>query len=342
MNKSRRSPLGVAVQLIGFLAGIALLVWCGLEAFKPANREQLARLGDASIPELIALFALSLATLVLNGLIFWAVLTPEKRLKAGDVLATNAIATMLAYLPFKLSVIARVAIHNRRDGVPLLTIAAWFGAVAGLVLTALGPVAGASLWRRGVDGLWWLASGAGVVGVTLAMIGAAGALAGDRGLERIQRLLGGVRVGFLHRALRSRAFGRLHGVFGMLAHPGAVWGATAMRLVDLATQTARFVVAASILGVTLSWEQAVLVASTYFLIGMLTPFGMLGTREAGSIGLAALLGMGGEDESLVVVILAVSASESLVTLAGAAAGAAWLRADRLLRVRREAEVPGAG
>jgi hypothetical protein len=340
MKQGRRSPLGVAVQLLGFLAGIALLVWCGLEAFKPANREQLARLGDASVSELITLFALSLATLVLNGLIFWAVLIPEKRLKAGDVLAINAIASMLAYLPFKLSVVARVAIHNRRDGVPLLTIAAWFGAVAVLVLTALGPVGGASLWRRGVDGLWWLASGAGVIGITLVMIALAGLLAGDRGLERIQRALALVRIGFLHRALRSRAFGRLHGVFGMLAHPGAVWGATAMRLADLGAQTARFVVAASILGVTLSWEQAVLVASTYFLIGMLTPFGMLGTREAGSVGLASLLGMGGEDESLVVVILAVSASETLVTLAGAAAGAAWLRADRLLRVRRETGRPG--
>lgn len=329
-----RSPVGIAVQLVGFAAGIALLVWCGLEAFKPGNREQLERLGEAGAGALSLLFALSLATLVLNGLIFGVVLSPERRLKTIDVLATNALATMLSYLPFKISVLARVAIHNRRDGVPLLTIAAWFGAVAVLVLTALGPVAAASLWRQSVDAVWGVVSGLGVLVVTGACVALAGVFAGERGQGRIRGWAGRARIGVLDRFLVTESYTRLHGVFSMLAHSGAVWGATGLRLADLGAQTARFVVAASILGVGLSWEQAVLVSSTYFLIGMLTPFGMLGTREAGSVGLAALLGLGGEGESLVVVILAVSATESLVNLACGALGVAWLRPDRMLRAGR--------
>ncbi len=319
------------LQLAGFAAGIGLLVWCGLEAFKPENRAQLSRLGEAGVGELSLLFALSVATLVLNGVIFWVVLLPERRIGFSAMLATNAVATMLSYLPFKLSVVLRVAIHNRRDGVPLLTIAAWFGAMAVLVLTTLGPLGLVSLWRGRVDLVWWISGGAGVLVATGSAIGVAGWFAGVRGLGRLHRLADATRIGPLARFLRGEAFARLHGVFAMLAHAGAAWGATLLRVADLASQTARFVVAASILGVPLSWEQAVLVSTTYFLIGMLSPFGMLGTREAGSVGLAGALGLGGGDESLVVVILAVSASESLVNLVGAGLGVAFLRPDRMLR-----------
>jgi hypothetical protein len=61
--------------------------------------------GEAAPGPVALLFGCSLATLALNGLIFWVVLLPEKRLRVSDTLATvNAFATMLAYLPFKLSV----------------------------------------------------------------------------------------------------------------------------------------------------------------------------------------------------------------------------------------------
>lgn len=328
---NRRGLLNIAVQLIGFAAGIALLVWVGMQAFKPANREQLARIAEAGAGEITLLFALSLAVLILNGLIFWVILLPERRLRIPDVLAVNAIASTLAYLPFKLSVVARVAIHNRRDGVPLLTIAAWFGAVAVLIIAALGPVAGMSLWRGEVDAAWWVGSALGVAAAVGFALLLARALAHERGLARIHRAFDPLRIAPLDRFLRSDHFARLHAVFGMLAHPAAVWSATALRLADIAVQTARFMVAAAILDVALTWEQAVLVASTYFLIGLLSPFGMLGTREAGAVGLAELLGFSEAGESLVVVILTVSVSESLVNLAASAASITWLRPDRLLK-----------
>lgn len=337
MKQRTRSPLGIAVQLIGFAAGVGLLVWCGLEAFKPENREQLARIGEASPLEFTLLFALSLATLLLNGQIFWVVLLPERRIDMIGMQATNAVGTMLSYLPFKLSVLLRVAVHNRRDKVPLLTIAAWFGAVAGLVLAALGPPGLVSLWHHSVDAVWWGVSGLGIVAAVVATMLLAGFFAGRRGLERIHRIFDPIGFGPLDRFLRTESFAKLHGVFGMLAHPGAVWSATGLRIVDLAAQTGRFVVAAAILRVGLSWEQALLVASTYFLIGVVSPFGMIGTREAGAVGLAKLLGIDEAGESLVVVILAVSATESLVNLVCGAMGVAWLRPDRMFRMGARGE-----
>ncbi len=318
------------MQLVGFGAGVGLLVWCGMTALKPENRAQLARLGEADPLSLAMLFGFSLATLLLNGQIFWVVLRPEKRIDPIGMQATNAVATTLSYLPFKLSVLLRVAVHNRRDRVPLLTIAAWFGAVSVLVLVGLGPPAAMSVWRRGIDAVWWAGS---LVGIGLALavtLGLAGFFAGKDGLVRIHRVLDPLRIGPLSRFIRGGAFARLHAIFAMLAHPRAVLPATVLRLLDIAAQTARFTVAASILGVGLGWQQALLIASTYFLIGMLSPFGMLGTREAGAVGLAQLLGISDAGDSLVVVILAVSATESLVNLVCAGAGVAWLRPDRLI------------
>ena len=330
-SKPSRSVLRIAIQLIGFALGLALLGWCAREAFKPENREQIARLSEAAPGPVALLFACSFVTLLINGLVFWVVLLPEKRLKLSDTLATNAFATMLAYLPFKISVIARVALHNRREGVSLLTIAAWLGAVGGLVLTGLGPLALVSLWRKGVDPIWWAGSIGGVVVSLVAVLVVAGLFAGDRGLGRIHAIVDPLRLDPVNRFVRTDAFAKIHGIFGMLAHPPAVCGATLLRVMDVGVLTLRFMVAAAILGVGLEWEHAVLFASTYFLIGALSPFGMLGAREAGSLGIAGVLGFADAGESLAVVILIVTATESLVYLLSGVLGAVWIRPDRLIR-----------
>ncbi len=338
-NEVRRSAGKIAVQLAGFAIGLGLLAWTAREALKPENREPLSNLGDADPGVVALLFGCSLATLVINGLIFWVVLRPEKKTPVSDMVATNAFTTMLAYLPFKLSLVARVALHNRRDGVPLLTIAAWFGAVGALIFVAMGPVSAASLWRKGVDVWWWVGS-LGGVGLCLGiLLVAAGLLAHERGLQRIHAITDPLKIGPVNRFLRTESFGKMHGVFGMLAHPWASIGATGLRLLDIGVLTLRFLAAAWILDVELGWEQAVLFASTYFMIGMLSPFGMLGTREAGSIGVAGLLGFGDAGESLAVVILIVTASESLAYLFGGVLGGVWIRPDRLVRgVKAAAEL----
>ncbi|MCW8139596.1 MAG: hypothetical protein KIT58_11915, partial [Planctomycetota bacterium] len=68
---------------------------------------------------------------------------------------------------------------------------------------------------------------------------------------------------------------------------------------------------------------------SYFLISVVSPFGMLGTREAGTVWLAAALGLAGASDAathpLVIVTLFITGTESVVLLAGAAWAVLWLR-----------------
>ncbi|MFI4897997.1 MAG: hypothetical protein ACIARR_09245 [Phycisphaerales bacterium JB059] len=335
-----KRALMAVIQIAGFLGGVGLLVWVVSAALSPENRALLTRLGDATGGQLAALLALSVATLVLNGSIFWVTLLPVKRVGHTDIQATNAIATLLSYLPFKLGLIFRIVVHNRRDGVPLLTIGAWYLAIGMLVLTNLGPPVLASLWRGGVDAWWWVAALGGAGALTGSMVLVCIPLSGERGMARIHRWLDPVPVSALHRFMRTESFARLHAGFGMLAHARASFWATLMRLADIGVQTARFVIAAQVLGIDLGWEAAVLIATTYFMIGMLSPFGMIGTREGGTLGLQTLLGVElvaqTEGDPLALIVLFVSATESIAYFVGAGFGVVWLRADRLL-MRRASE-----
>jgi len=336
-----RRPLMAIVQIGGFLGGIGLLVWVVSAALSPENRQLLERLGDATPMQIVLLLFCSVATLVLNGSIFWVTLLPEKRVRHLDIQATNAIATLLSYLPFKLGLIFRIVVHNRRDAVPLLTIGAWYMAMFALIATNLGPPVGASLLLQGVDGVWWTLTLGGVVVLTSLLVLVSWPLSGDKGMARIHRVLDPIPVPPLHTFMRTESFARVHAGFGMLAHPWASFWATVMRLSDIAAQTARFVIAAQILGIDMGWETATLIATSYFMIGLISPFGMIGTREGGTLGLQALLGIelasAGEGDPMALIILFVSATESIAFFAGAGFGVVWLRADRLLMNRAGAD-----
>lgn len=337
LRVGRRGRL--AVQLLGFLIGLGLLGWCITLALAPENRQQFQELRNASALQIGGLLALSLAYVVVNGLIFWIVLRPARRLPVLDVLAVNGIATFLTYLPFKLSAVVRVAIHNRRDRVPLLTIGSWFVATAVLMLIALGPAALAAVVWRQIDFVWLGLTALGQLALGAALLAAARAFRGDSGQSRLAVLVAKLRVRALNRALGSRAWSNVHSGFDMLSSPQTVAGAIALRLMDVAVQAARFALAAAILGVPLSFDQALLISLAYFMIGILSPVGVLGAREAGATGTAAVLfAAAGADLSesaaqIAPVALFVSATEGVVLLFGAAAGVAWLRPDRLLKVR---------
>ena len=338
-----RSTTGRVLRLLfqgaGFVIGMLLLGWCVQVALSPENREQLAKLSEASLGQVAALLGLSAGTLLLNGIFFWITLRPVKRVPLVDHVAINALCTFLAFLPFKIGALTRVAINNRRDGVPILTIGAWYGCMFAVMLAAYLPAMGASMWRGRVDGLWWAACLGGVVLVCGVMVAIARPFAGERGLARLHRLIDHTRLPIVGSLARSDHFTRIHAAADMLAAPGHVFAAGFLRLVDLGVMSARFVVAGSIVGVAFGWEEAVLVASAYYIIGMVSPFGMLGAREAGTVwmagalGLAATTGQSAEEvaRSLTVLTLFITGTESVVLLAGAAAGTAWLRPDRLLR-----------
>jgi hypothetical protein len=322
------TPKRVVIQLVGYGCGIALLVWCVSEALSPQNRGQLAKLGEASIWEVGLLCALSVLSIILNGVLFWVAVRPVQRVPVDSVLCANAIATALNYLPFKLSMISRVLIHNRRDGVPLLRIGGWLSTVMILLAATVGPLVVVSLSKPTVDGMWFVLVGAGLVGSMLAVVLGARLflLQGVRDVAR--RLTAKTKPGRKFLASESMGPYILDGL-KMMASPSVVVPGVLIRLTDIGVQSARFIIAAGILGVTLQIDKAFLLAATYFGIGIVSPFGMLGTREAGAAGVADALGIP-SPELIAAVVLLVSATEALVTIMLATIATIYLRPLKLL------------
>lgn len=327
MTPATRRFVRTGVQLLGFLLGLALLGWCAQLALSPDNREQLDRLAGAGAGPVLAMVGLSAVSLVLNGLSFWVAVRPVHRLRAMDVVAVNAMASFLAFLPFKIGLLLRVVIHRKRDGVPLLTIGAWFAGVALVLLVALAPLVAVSLWRPAIDAVWVLAGASGIAVCAAALILASRVFAGERGLVRIHAIAD--RLPLAGRLTRTVAFGHVHHGFAMTGDARAVAGGIAFRVADALVQSARLWIAGEVLGVELTLGSAVVLALGYFMVGMLSPFGMLGTREAGAAGIAVALGVGGE--VFAPTALLVGAVDAVTAIIGAAIGGVWLRPDRLLR-----------
>ena len=334
----RRRWLRAVVPVVGFGLSLAAMVWAVRSALSIENRAQLDHLRDAMPGQLITMMGLAAISVGFNGIIFWATLRPVHRIRVTDVISTNAIATFLAYLPFKLSVIVRVAIHNRRDGVPILTIGAWFAAVGALMLLSLGPITGVSVWLKDTGALWWACMIVGVAISTLLGSWIARFFAGDRGLDRLRRLP------VPDRWIESPAGTKIRSAFDMLGDLRAAAIANLFRILDVLAHAGRFIVAAQILGLPISASDALLLGGTYFLIGVFSPFGQIGVREAGTIGFASLVGISAEAAGMesgaspiTVAVVFVTAVEGAVNLVCAGFGVAWLRAGRLLSTKE----PGA-
>ena len=336
----RMSPVRVAVQVLGFAASLGLLAWCVRIALKDENRDALDRVlhGD---PWLIAgMLGLCVLSLVANGSLFVVMIAPVRRVHWLSCCATNALATFLNNFPFKLSLASRFLIHKRRDGLPLLMIAAWIGATAAVILAVLGATLVATMWRGGVDALWWVSSvGAAVVGFAV-IVGCARVFAGEAGKERLARLVGVTRIGVLERVVRGAWFAKMHTGLDMLASPRAVGSGMLLRVIDTAFIAGRFAVAAELAGVEASMGSVVLAATLYFFIGAVTPSGALGARDGGTFGAMKFLPAAGAIGSeFAVVILTVTASEFVVNLCTATASALYLRFSK---ARPATVVAGAG
>ncbi len=319
-------------QGVGFIIGLGLLVWCISVALSEKNREQLLQLLDASVWQVSLLLACSAGTMMFNGLIFWVVLYPVKRTSVLHMSAVNGAATLLSYTPFKLALAFRVLVHQRIDKVPVLTIGAWFAAIGVLAVAVVAPAVVASLAFGGGTPAWWGAWVGGAVVCTALCIGLAAIFSGDTGWVRLKRMLTATRLGLIVRWLDTEHGRRVHAGVDMIAHARASSAAGGFRIADILVQAVRVRVAAEILGLEMDWGAAMVIASSYFVIGILSPIGMLGPREAGAAGVASIAGMSGAEgaESIMLVSVLVSATEAIVNLAGGGLGAAYLRIDRWL------------
>ncbi len=335
---ARRGRGRTIVQIVGVLGGVALLGWCVAQAFKPANRSQLERLADAPAASVALLLSLSAAYVLTNSLILWCGIRPTRKVPFSSVAAVQAVCVVLGYVPLKLATVFRVLVHNRRDHVPVFTIGAWLINAFSVMLLVMGSLIGASSLHHQIDAAWIALASTFLLLSVGALVLFCRAFAGERGLQKFIALAEKTGITKLSSAARSRFFAHLHEGFAMLASPGWTAACVVLRLADIGVQSARFWVASRILGVEIAPDQCILIASTYFLIGILSPTGALGAREAGSTGLAAALGISalhaGGGATFAVVALTVSATEAVVSLALASLGLVWLRPDRLLIRRR--------
>lgn len=326
--KTRMSGARLALQALGGLVGLGLLVLCVMVALKPDNRAKLERLADAPKDQLALLVGLSLVVVIVSGETFRRVLSPVRSLPFIRTQATNAIASLLALLPFKLSIVFRVIVHNRRDGVPLLTIGAWFIAVAGVIFAVLAPVMLASWWRGQADALWLLGVLMGVACSISALLMVARIVSSDKGWRWVQGVFASIPV--VSALKPTSLLDRAHEGLQMLSHPSSLLACVALRLLDLACQTARVYVAARIVGQELPLDQAALAGSLYFLVGAVAPTGQLGAREGLTSYLVSKLLPGQDFSQFAVIVLVVSASEMLVLLVMCVIGMPIVRPDRLL------------
>lgn len=330
--------LRLSLQLAGFLIGLVILAWCAKLAFGPKNQEGLRRLSEAS-PMLIAgLVATSGVGVIVNGLIFWLTIRPVRAIKLSDMLATNALATFLSYLPFKLSLMARVAIHRQRDKVPLALIGPWFAAIGVVLIATVGPILAVSIWRQRLDALWIIGLIV-LLGVVAATISTLASLLGNaRGLGLIQRWADRQPIGFLRRFVRSEPFCTFDEALAMLGRFPHVGVLIALRMADLTAMAARFYLAGRIVGSPMTPGDSFLGSIAYFLIGVFSPIGSLGAREGGTAGLLSQLGQI-DLEQLALIAVVVTGAELIVNTFFAAVGITWLRPDRLIRTAQPTDLP---
>lgn len=324
----------LALQLIGFALGIGALWWCARSVLSDSNRDQLAKLRDAPPSQIALLLLLSVGVIACSGAAFRQMLTPVKRLSHARVQSVNVIASLLAILPAKLSIVFRVLVHNRADKVPLLTCGAWFASVSAVMAAVLGPVVLVGLLRGKADALWFFGSLAGVCACVGLLLTTARLFHSPRGWAVLLRMYSAIPK---PRSLAASApagaalLERVREGLAMLASPSAVITCALCRVGDLVLQSLRFLVAAQIVGVTLQSDQAALAGSSYFLIGALAPAGQLGAREGGTAWLIHELLPGIELQPFMFVVLMISAAEASVLLIGTLIALVALRPDRLLR-----------
>lgn len=311
LSASKRfTPRNIAIQLTGFALSVALLVWVISQAIEPENREAWSKLREAGPFMIAGLAGVTVGNIAINGMIFHAVARPVRRFHPAYLIAVNALATLLATLPFKLGVFIRGLIHHRRDHMSFKLIVGWFAGVGALGVVTLVPIALLGLWRSSADVLWFVGAG-----VTLT-VSHAGAIMVSRIAARQD-------------SIRARTAARLSlGSWRFLRFPSATLGHAAWRIGDFVMLAARFYIAAKILGFEITPEQALLLGTTFFLISVSAPSGNLGVREAATVALAKAVGIEG---SIAALAILVSFAELVTALALSLPAIAIIRPGRVIR-----------
>ncbi|MCA9298464.1 MAG: hypothetical protein KDA28_05320, partial [Phycisphaerales bacterium] len=237
-STARRQAFRITFQVVGIAIAIVLLIWSARQAFSDENRAQIEQLREAPVHLSILLVALSFGTILVNGVLFFASIRSVKRIDMLGMQATNAVAWLLSYLPFKISALMRVIIHNRRDGIPVLMVGSWFLVIGLLAATTVLPLAVASMVRDRID-VAWIA----IASSLLIVLGAATVLVA-RWLETNDRI---ARLPLVSRVGHLESFANLRAGLRML-DTRTVTATTILRVIDIGILAAKFRLASIMVG----------------------------------------------------------------------------------------------
>lgn len=300
-----QSASRIIVQSLGFLVGAGLLAWCVYVAVKQGDW---SRLSNAHPLPIALLIASSIVSQLVNSTTFWVTIHPVRRLTWRDLMMLNMLANLLNYAPLRLGALTRVAYHMRVDRLPLMTVGAWFACIGWSLALGVGAAAAATAIRPQLDVLWFL--------LLLAQVALFGAMT---------RVLAGYKI-----------VGQLgYGAQPMLTSPLSLWGALALRVIDIGAFVGRMAAAMMILGISLPAPHVVLLALVA-MIAALIPFGRLGFREMAVTFAAMRLSAIGLDASELEsftadtglwaqLALIESAGEAIVAIPAGLAAVPWFR-----------------
>ena len=290
------APRRLAVQIAGFVVGAAMLVWIIRKAIGEGEWD---RVLHAAPPLVAGLIACTLASAAANGTIFFVTIRPIQRIGFWDLQRLNVVATLLNYAPIRLGAVARVLYHLRVDRLGLLQIGAWFSLVGGVMILGVASCGLATIVRPEVDWLWGL-------------------------LVAGQLLLGGGAIRILGSLPLVARHGR--GIHTMTIDRWSLWGAIALRAIDLAAFAGRMTLAAAILQIHLETRHIVLLALVA-MTASLIPFGRVGFREFCVAVAAERMGMltGDVEANMNQLALIESAGEVMVFVPLGLLGLGWFR-----------------
>lgn len=240
----------ILVQIAGFIVGLFLLFLCIRTALSRSDGDWKV-IFDADPGLIAALVGFGLLSTLIDGFVFWAVLRPSRSLDVIQVESVNMSVALMNYAPIRLGTILRVTYHARVDGVPLVTIVAWFVSIMVTTVACIGSVV-----------LAILMSGGEVLPFTL--------LCGLFILLSGLALWLGANTGFVQKLARGRE--------RMLGDPRALAAGLVGRLMVLASNTARMGFAAAILGIDLGLKNVIILSAAALMLGF-NPLGRVGWRE---------------------------------------------------------------
>jgi hypothetical protein len=202
-----------------------------------------------------------------------------------------------------------VYFHHTRDGLPLRAVVPWMVGYGLTAVASFGPFIVAAALAPLIGPAWLVVGVLGAFSCT--MLGVGLARLGDQRLPALRKLSLGSNI--------------------VVSDARVMVIACTLRLADIAIQTGRFLVAAKAMGLALAPDRAAFDASVYFLIGAVSPGGVLGFREGGLAWIGKALAIDEKAaEQIALLALAVTGAEAATFCVLAVIAAGIMRLDRLV------------